>query len=107
MSVPGRAGGRSGSWICLKVPAGPSIVRMPIGKGIRPVAGESQKFVVGVGQPLDANLPRPLRCGRPAKEDHCPVGGIAGVVLNVGATGQLLPVGAVRGGLTNVSLDGL
>src|SRR5438552_4158104 len=79
----------------------------PIREQVRALLGDLHKLLVVAVQPLHANLPRPFRRRRSAEKDHRAVRRVAGVVLDIGAEGQLLPVLAVHADLVDVALDGL
>src|SRR5262245_6566102 len=77
---------------------------MPVRQEVRSFLRELHKLVLVAVESLEANLPRPFRRRRPAEQDHRPVRRIAGVVLHVGAEGQLLPVLAIDTDLVDVAL---
>src|SRR5690242_10178579 len=84
-----------------------SFVGVPVRQEVGAFLGERHKLVLVAVEPLHADLPGAFGRGRPAEEDHAAVGRIAGVVLHVGAEGELLPAAAVDADLVDVALDRL
>src|SRR5438128_35669 len=80
---------------------------MPVRQQVRPLLGHLDELVLVAIELLDANLPGPFRTRRPAEQDHRAVGRVAGVVLHIGAEGELLPVLAVDADLVDVALHRL
>src|SRR5208337_1396448 len=81
--------------------------RVPVRWQVRPFAGDRYELLVVAVQFFHADLPWALGCRCPAKQDHGPVRRVAGVVLKVGAEGQLFPVAAVHTDDVDVALDRL